>query len=202
MILGDVDPADATPLTDDDVDGLIPTWVISRAELNVAEQINIERAFAWSFDRRRLRQLTGDRLLTIEFSDQLHRRMFGDVWAWAGKRRIRETNIGVEPTQIAVKMRDTFDDARYWHEHSSMPAEEIAVRIHHRLVSIHPYQNGNGRQTRLMADLYLAVRGLRVLTWGGTSLGGGDVGRRSYIAALRQADAGDVTALLDFATGA
>ena len=67
---------------------------------------------------------------------------------------------------------------------------------------IHPYRNGNGRQTRLMADLYLAVRGLRILTWGGTSLGDEDSGRRSYITALRQADGGDVTALVDFATRA
>lgn len=200
MILGGNDAHDATPLSDEDLDGLIPTWVISRADLNLAEQANIERAFGWAYEPRRIRRLTAERLLTREFSDELHRRMFASVWAWAGKPRNRETNIGVDPALIPVKLRDAFDDARFWHHNSSMTAEEIAVRIHHRLVAIHPYRNGNGRHTRLIGDLYLTMTEGRNLTWGGTSLVDETLERRRYIDALRKADNGDYAMLFEFAT--
>ena len=70
------DAAGATPLTDEDIDGLIPTFVATRADLNLAEQANIEAATLWAFGRRRV--ASTDRLLTIDFADRVHRRMFGD----------------------------------------------------------------------------------------------------------------------------
>lgn len=192
------DPAGATPLDDEDLEGLIPEHITTRAELNQAEFENLLRALPWA---ERQAERTGPvELLTYGFLFKLHQQMFGDVWAWAGHRRKRETNIGVDPAQIAERVKVALDDAAYWHEHGTYPADETAVRLHHRLVAIHPFPNGNGRCTRLIADLYLRSAGADRLDWGGRDLGTeGDL-RSNYLEALRTADAGDYELLLLFAT--
>lgn len=192
------DAADATPLVDEDLDGLIPTFVATRAELNLVEQVNIEAAMLWAFGRRRV--VDASRLLTIDFADRAHRRMFGDVWRWAGKRRTRITNIGIDPHEIVTQMKLLFDDVRYWHDHDIFPPSERAVRLHHRLVSVHPYRNGNGRHARFMADLYCQVSREPRLLWGAAqNIEVDTVVRRQYIAALQAADRGDIEPLLAFA---
>lgn len=192
------DPTGATPLTVDDVDGLLPTFIATRADLNLAEQANIEAATLWAFGRRRVASV--DRLLTIEFSDRVHRRMLGDVWQWAGRHRTQLTNIGVDPQQISTLMKLLFDDARYWHDHGTYEPAQRAVRLHHRLVSVHPYRNGNGRHARFMADVYLHITGEPRLTWGtGTNIGIDVTTRDEYIAALQAADRGDIHPLLGLA---
>lgn len=186
------EPDDATPLTPDERDGLIPSHVALRRELNELEQQNILAADAWAFARRRDPAVEA-------FGRGLHRRMFGDVWRWAGRYRTSDKNIGVDAWQIAPRLRETYDNTRYWVEHGTFPPDEAAARFHHALVWIHPFPNGNGRWSRLMADL-LAVRLGRVrFTWGRSSLRTADETRRAYIAALRAADAHDMTALLAFA---
>ncbi len=191
------DATGATPLTDEDIDGLIPTFVATRADLNLAEQANIETATLWALGRR---VASTDRLLTIDFADRVHRRMFGDVWRWAGRHRTRMTNIGVEPHQITTQMKLLFDDARYWHDQSTYQPAERAVRFHHRLVFVHPYRNGNGRHARFVADLYLRLNGEPTLTWGAeTSIEIDSTARRNYITALQAADRGDIEPLRDFA---
>jgi Fic-DOC domain mobile mystery protein B len=193
-------PPGSTPLTQDDLAGLLPTWLATQRDLNQAEQANIERAVRWAFTGRRPVQDVGD-LLTVSFSAELHKRMFGDVWRWAGQHRKVQTNIGVDSHLIDPCMKRTFDDARFWTEHRTWPVEEIAVRLHHRLVAIHPYPSGNGRQTRMLADIYLDALGEKRLSWGGA----GDLIHRTdqrgeYLAALRSADAHDIAPLLQFAT--
>lgn len=193
-------PPGSTPLTPADLAGLVPTWLATQRDLNQAEQANIERAVRWAFTGRRTVKDVGD-LLTVTFSAELHKRMFGDVWRWAGQHRKVQTNIGVDAHLISPSMKQTFDDARCWTEHRTYPVEEIAVRLHHRLVAIHPYPNGNGRQTRMLADVYLDVLGENRLSWGGD----GDLihqtdQRDEYLAALRSADAHDIAPLLQFAT--
>jgi Fic-DOC domain mobile mystery protein B len=178
------DPTGATPLTPEDVEGLLPTWVTTRSDLNRVEQTNIETAILWAFVGRRPVSHVED-LLTPRFSDRLHHKMFGEVWAWAGKRRRRFTNIGVDPFEIATGMKNVFDDAAFWHANDVFAPAELAVRLHHRLVCVHPYPNGNGRHTRLMADLYLHVTGRPRLSWGGgVPLGSPGVDRSRYIQAL------------------
>jgi Fic-DOC domain mobile mystery protein B len=202
IALGGDDAPDATPLTPEDVEGLRPTWVSNRTQLNECEQQNIQAAMRWAFSTRGRRPVKDvSDLLTIGFSDLLHRRMFGDVWTWAGARRRRMTNIGVDPADINVSMKLLFDDAQYWHDNGVFPPHEIAARIHHRLVCIHPYINGNGRQTRMMADLYLHLCKAPPLTWGGQAiLTDAGPARARYIASLRTATAGDISDLLSFAT--
>ena len=192
-------PTGATPLDEDDLQGLIPTWVATRRDLDVVEHENIEAATRWAFGRRRVVGDVRD-LLTVDFTNRVHRKMFGDVWRWAGVFRQRVTNIGVEPHQITEKLRDALDDAAYWHEHGTFAPTDVAIRLHHRVVEVHPYSNGNGRHSRFMADLYLRGRGLPRLPWGGSPLGGEHQLRAAYLAALRDADAGDYGPLVRFAT--
>ena len=191
------DAVSATPLDDEDLDGLIPTFIATRADVNRAEQANIEAATRWAFRGRRVGSVTA--LLSAKFASAVHRRMFGDVWRWAGQTRTRVTNIGVEPFRIVNDTALLFDDAKFWHEHGTYDAPETAVRVHHRLVHVHPYRNGNGRHARFMADLYLHLVQQPRLPWGGGRLDeDGDV-RRAYLAALRTADRGDLGPLVAFA---
>ena len=187
------EPDDATPLEPEERDGLLQTWITYRGELNEAEQANIAAGAAWAYRQRRRD------ILTDAFIKQLHSKMFGDVWAWAGDYRGTERNLGVDPVRIPVELRMVLDDARYWVENKTYPPDELAVRLHHRLVAIHPFPNGNGRTTRLMADL-LAVRlGRDPFTWGSVSLTDVSETRTRYIAALRAADHHDIKPLIEFA---
>ena len=187
------EPDDATPLEPEERDGLLQTWITYRSELNEAEQANIAAGAAWAYRQRRRD------ILTEAFIQRLHGRMFGDVWAWAGDFRRTERNIGIDPARIPVELRMALDDARYWVENKTYLPDEIAVRLHHRLVAIHPFPNGNGRTTRLIADL-LAVRlKQEPFTWGRVSLTDVSETRARYIAALTAADDHDITTLLEFA---
>jgi len=172
--------------------GLIPTHVTCRAELDELEQSGVARAITWAFERRR----TG--LLKGSFTCGLHRRMFREVWRWAGEYRIIRTNLGVQPWEIRQGLLNLFADAATWQKHNVYSADEIAVRFHHRLVSIHPFPNGNGRLSRLMADLLVVARGGQRFSWGADRLVRGEA-RVRYINALRTADAHDITPLLTFA---
>jgi Fic-DOC domain mobile mystery protein B len=186
-------PDDATPLDAEEREGLLQTWIITRADLNEAEQANIDEAVAWT-ERRRDTDILGD-----GFVFELHERMLGDVWAWAGKTRRTDKNIGIDWRQIHVQLGTLLRDTRYWIDHDSFPPDEIAVRLHHGLVAIHPFPSGNGRHARLMADLLIAQLGGEPFTWGGGTLR--DIGtlRDEYIAALRRADQYDFAPLLTFA---
>jgi Fic-DOC domain mobile mystery protein B len=186
-------PDDATPLDAEEREGLAQTWITTRADLNEAEQANIDDAVAWTGRRR------DTEILTEGFVFELHKRMFGDVWSWAGSTRKTGKNIGVDPDQIHIQLGGLLRDARYWVEHRSFSADEIAVRLHHGLVAIHPFPNGNGRHARLMADLLIAQLGGEPFSWGGGILR--DIGtlRAEYIGALRAADNHDFTPLLVFA---
>jgi len=192
------EPHGATPLDDEDLDGLIPDHVTNRGELNQAEFENLLAALPWA--ERQADRTDPVGLLTYSFLFKLHQQMFRDVWRWAGHQRKSETNIGVDPAQIAERVKVVLDDAAYWHAHGTYPAAETAVRLHHRLVAIHPFPNGNGRCTRLIADLYLRSAGADRLGWGGSDLATeGDL-RSDYLESLRTADAGHYEPLLLFAT--
>ena len=187
------EPDDATPLEPEERDGLLQTWITYRSELNEAEQTNIAAGAAWARRQRRRD------ILTDAFVKQLHGRMFGDVWAWAGDYRRTERNIGISPVDIPVELRTVLDGARYWVENKTYPPDEIAVRFHHRLVATHPFPNGNGRTTRLMADLLAVQLGREPFTWGRVNLIDASETRTRYIAALRAADNHDIGPLLEFA---
>jgi len=190
-------PAGATPLSPDDIKALIPYGITTRAQLDQFESRNIQQALLWAMRGTRKPQA----LLTIDFSLKLHKRMFDQTWGWAGQFRRREVNIGNTPPDIvSVWQRDLCDDARTWIEFGTYPADEICIRLHHRMVWIHPFPNGNGRHARIMADVLLKALGQPVFTWGRqASLSSLTQTRLTYLAALRTADRGDLTPLLAFA---
>jgi Fic-DOC domain mobile mystery protein B len=193
------EPAGATPLTAEDLEGLIPSFVATRADLNQVEFENIGKAVPWARQQARRGPET---VLSYAFMMALHRRMFGDVWKWAGTHRRRETNIGVPPHLVASESQMRLDDALFWHGNAVFTPDELAARIHCRLVSVHPFPNGNGRCTRLMADLYLTAIGAESFTWGGADLDTDGSGRAAYIAAIvKAATADDYTDLIRFARG-
>lgn len=194
------EPSGTTPIDQDGLDGLIPDFVATRADLNQVEFENIAKALPWA--QRQARTLGPAGILDYAFMLALHRRMFGDVWTWAGTQRRRLTNIGVEPYLIATQSRLSLDDAKHWHAESVFERDELAARIHGRLVSVHPFPNGNGRCTRMMADLYLTSIEAEPFNWGGTNLDVDGSGRATYIAALiRALDTGDYVDLVRFARG-
>ena len=184
-------------MTADDLDGLIPTDIATRADLDLAELENIVEARVWATGRT----WTAASLLDAQALRDLHRRMFGHVWRWAGTWRRRETNIGAAPEAIQVQLRELLDDTRVWIEHGTYPADEITLRFHHRLVLLHPFPNGNGRHARLCADLLTRPLGRPAFTWSGGELGRVDETRERYLAALRvmDHDHDDIAALLAFA---
>lgn len=181
----------ATQLDEYEKEDLIPTYISTRRELNRAEQDNILAAEDWAFRRRR-------DVLSAKFLKSLHQRMFGDVWKWAGKIRNTERNIGISPHRIRPELMNLLGDCRFWIDRETYTADKIAARFHHRLVAIHPFPNGNGRHSRLSADLLLAYMDQPPFTWGSTNLVKVGDARKRYISALREADKHDYTALLEF----
>ena len=160
-------------------------------ELNEMETVGIAEAEIWLMTNKK-------DILSESFLKTLHKKMFGEVWLWAGSFRTTERNIGVAPYNIQPELRKLFDDIKYWIENKTYPEKEIAIRFHHRLVQIHPFPNGNGRISRLMADLLMKQFGLSALNWGSGNLTEISELRKEYISALRKADNGDYSLLLKF----
>jgi Fic-DOC domain mobile mystery protein B len=186
------EPDDATPLTAEEKRGLIPAHISYRRELNEAEQENIARAQDWALNRPR-------DPVSEKFIKELHRRMLGEVWRWAGKFRLSDRNLGIAFYEIPVALRQLLDDTKTWIEYKSYPPDEIAVRFHHRLVQIHAFTNGNGRHARLTADLLVMRLGGERFSWGSANLQDAGAVRKRYIAALEAADNHDIGPLLAFA---
>ncbi|MES1199944.1 MAG: mobile mystery protein B [Pseudomonadota bacterium] len=182
----------ATPLTLDERRDLKLSYVTLRSELNEVEALNVLAGERWALSRKR------DALDEV-FLRRLHLRMFGDVWRWVGKYRTSPRNLGVDHWMIEVAMRQGLDDVRYWVDHATFPPDEIGVRFHHKLVVIHPFPNGNGRWSRLAADLLAMQLGRERFTWGRGTITAASETRQAYVRALKAADAGDTALLLGFA---
>lgn len=194
----DFDLADGqTPLDDEEKDGLLISSVSTHGELDEFEQLNIEKAIKWTLTRK-FRKAD---LLTEKFVKQIHKKMYGEVWAWAGEFRKTNKNIGVHWHQIAIELRNLLDDCNYWIEHNTYSPDEIAVRFKHRMVSIHCFANGNGRHSRMMADLIIEkIFDKPIFTWGANAdlTNAGDT-RKEYLTAIKAADKNDIAPLLKFA---
>ena len=186
-------PEGATPFDHNDAEGILLTHITTRGELDRWEQDNIVKALTW-LDRTKPADI-----LNEQFIKELHRRMFGDVWKWAGHFRRSNKNIGGPWHQISTSLQNLCDDARLWIELQEQSPDEIAVRFHHRLVSIHPFPNGNGRHARLMTDLLLEnILKHSRFTWGSEDLSRVGHTRERYIAALKAADEHNYRPLQEF----
>ncbi len=183
----------ATPLAPDDVDGLIPSHIRTQAELNEWEEANILEARAW-LARPRVRRVPFDYLFAL----RLHKRMFVRTWRWAGRICQRETNIGVDPGKIAQLLPQALENAEIQLAQSPGNIDRIAARLHHQLVCIHSFPNGNGRHARQLVDDLLSEHRQRPFTWGSADLAARGAARERYLTALRAADVGDFSELFAF----
>ena len=186
-------PPGATPLDRNELDGVKFRHVTTREELDELEQANIQSGLRW------LARSRGD-VLTVRFAVALHKRLFGDVWDWAGRFRKTGINNGVDPVHISVGLRRLMGDVRYWADHGVYDPIECAARLRQRIAFIHPFPKGNGRHARIMADIVLRrVFCAAPIDWaGGHDLQRMNDRRTAYIAALKAADAGDIAPLLAF----
>jgi Fic-DOC domain mobile mystery protein B len=183
-----------TPLDDDEKDGLLIDSVDTKGALDELEQRNIEEAIKWTMYRRKA--FGADEVLTEDFIQLLHRKMLGNVWHWAGTYRKTNKNLGVDKYQISVELKTLLDDCKYWIANNTFGAEEIAIRFKHRIVSIHCFANGNGRHSRLIADVIIEkIFKKEVFSWGSNT----GQARTVYLRALHAADRGDINPLLHFA---
>lgn len=185
-----------TPLDEDEKDGLLIKTITTRKELDEFEQLNIEEAKVWLLKTN----LVVDKILSEEFIKELHSKMLGTVWSWAGSYRDSNKNIGVDKYEIPVQTRLLLQNTKYWIEHKTFSEDEIAIRFSHRIVQIHLFPNGNGRHSRLIADVLINKGfGKDEFTWGSTNLTAASIVRTNYLNALKNADEGSFADLLIFA---
>lgn len=205
----------ATPLDLDEIAELIPDHITTQAELNEWEQTNILeaelwlskfRSFGFNFSTNFHKKGFGGtgpylslaKILDVDFIKQLHQKMFDKTWRWAGKFRTSHKNIGIDWSHISTRVHELCDDIQYQVAHQSYSFDEIAARLHHRLIAIHPFSNGNGRHSRCLTDLFLTLQGAPKFSWGQSNLYENSVIRDQYIKALRTADRHDYRVLLEF----
>ena len=185
-----------TPISEEEKEGIKIKSIITHSDLNQMEQLNIEKAMIWLMRTK----INPDKILSIEFLKSLHKKMFGEVWSWAGEFRNTEKNIGIESWKIPTELKVLLDDTEFWIANKTYPADEIAIRFKHRLVSIHCFANGNGRHSRLMADIIVEqIFNREIFTWSNSNVNDSSKIRSEYINAIKLADQGNMLRLLGFA---
>ena len=185
-----------TPIDEEEKAGLLIPTIATRGELDEFEQKNIENAFQWVEGR----SFRPDAIFTEDFIRTMHKRMYGDVWSWAGDFRKSKKNLGVDYWKIPLQLKQLLDDARYWYENNTYLPDEMALRFKHLLVSIHCFSNGNGRHSRLMGDIIIEkLYKQPVFSWGAVNLSKTSDARKEYLQAVKSADKGDYSLLLAFA---
>jgi Fic-DOC domain mobile mystery protein B len=170
-----------TPLDEDENEGLRIKSITTQKELDEFEQLNIEKAVEWTMRSK----LKSEKILTEKFIKDLHKKMFGDVWKWAGEFRRSDKNIGIKWAQIGIALNNLIDDTKYWIENKTYSPQEIAIRFKHSIVAIHCFPNGNGRHSRMMADIIIeSVFEKNIFSWQESNMVKADETRNRYITAL------------------
>ena len=185
-----------TPLNEEELDGLLIPSITTREELDEFEQLNIEKAIQWTFGKK----WKAEQLFSEKFIKDLHKRMYGEVWKWAGAFRESEKNLGIKSYLIPSELKVLLHDAIFWVQNDTYSPDELAIRFKHRLVSIHCFSNGNGRHSRLMADLIMEkLFNATFFSWGCSNLVKATDTRKAYIKAVKTADKQDLQPLIVFA---
>jgi Fic-DOC domain mobile mystery protein B len=185
-----------TPLDEDEKEGLLIKTISTRRELDEFEQVNIQQAVVWSMKNK----FTLKEIISEEFILLLHNKMFNEVWTWAGTKRKTDKNIGVDKFQISIELKQLLDDCRYWINNQTYEPDEITIRFSHRLVKIHVFPNGNGRHSRLIADIMISnLFNMPVYSWGREDLSKSGNIRKKYLEAIYEADKGFIIPLINFA---
>lgn len=185
-----------TPIDENEKEGLLIKSITTRAELDELEQLNIQKAVEWVIESN----FDPDKVLAEEFIIKVHKKMFSNVWKWAGVYRQTEKNIGVRWVMIPIELRYLIDDTKFWIANETYPPDEIAIRFKHKLVSIHCFPNGNGRHSRIMADIIIeSIFDKEIFSWNNSNMVRPNEARKNYIAAIKEADNGNIRSLIEFA---
>jgi len=176
-----------------DPSGLKHKAIKTRSQLNLAEAANIRKVLIRYLVRRPTMKSAP---FDFSWALKLHAQMFGDVWTWAGIIRSKELNLGSPAVQIEAHLYDLFNNLRVW-ETTGVAMLEQAVMLHHRAVQIHPFLNGNGRWSRMLANIWLKQHRHHITVWPEEAVGSVSPIRDAYIAAVRQADDGDFEPLIE-----
>ena len=163
-----------------------------RGKLNVVERQNILRATV-KYLAAKPRKKTAP--FTSAWCERLHREMFGDVWKWAGKIRDRDLNLGCPFAVVRENLANLLADLHSWSAFD-MPLVEQATRLHYRAVAIHPFENGNGRWSRMLANIWLKRNDHPIIRWPEETIGTESPIRSEYLSAIKLADKGDLEPLI------
>jgi Fic-DOC domain mobile mystery protein B len=178
-----------TVLSAKELKGLKLTHITTLTELDEAEQMNINEGLLW------LSKYTGD-ILSESFMHTLHKKLFGKVWKWAGTYRTTEKNIGIDYWMVSTEMKKLIEDLKYWLENNTYPPAELLAHVHHRMVYIHPFPNGNGRFSRIYVELLCDRYGFEKPDWYVKEEP--EQRRHRYITALQQADVKKYKPLVEY----
>lgn len=185
-----------TPLSEEEKEGLLIKTITTHGELDEFEQMNIEKAIEWTLTKK----FKKENIISEDFVKALHKKMFNNVWAWAGKFRMSEKNLGVNYHLIGICLKQLNDDCLFWIDKETYSEEEIAIRYKHTIVNIHCFANGNGRHSRLIADIIINhIFNKNVFTWSRTNLIKKGEERSNYLNAIREADKKNIQPLIAFA---
>lgn len=183
----------STPLDHDQIKGIRFAHLTTMGELDELEDLNIQKGLEWLNHQKK------SDYLSTEFLCKLHEKLFGDVWKWAGKFRTVEVNISkYRSYDVAPQLKNFFEDAKLWIGSNSMSWEEISAEMHHRLVTIHPFPNGNGRTTRIFTEFVQKMNQQPITSWKASMADSPKERRDLYIKSLRSADKGDFRDLVEF----
>lgn len=188
-----IDRDGSTPLDEDQTQGLKFSHITLMSELDELEDTNIQKGLEWLYAQK------NPHYLHTDFLCKLHEKLFGDVWKWAGKFRKSEVNLSkIRPYDISPQLKNLFEDAGLWISAGKMTWDEISAELHHRLVSIHPFPNGNGRTTRIFTEYVQLMNGRAVTSWKNSLKDTPTERRKCYIDALKKADNSDFNDLIEF----
>jgi Fic-DOC domain mobile mystery protein B len=189
MLIGASIPGE-TPI--DDLSGLKVKGITTRAELNFLEAANIEKVVAKYLTVRPSRRTAK---FNYEWTLKLHKEMFGDVWRWAGVPRMHALNIGLASHVIPENLAMLLQDMESW-PGFGIDFVEQAARLHHRAVQIHPFENGNGRWARMLANIWLKHNRQPLTLWPEHVIGATSEARARYLEAIKKADGGEYEDLI------
>ncbi len=182
---------DATPIPD--ISGLKVKGVRTLDELFPLEAENVREAVVRYLAAKPSRRVAP---FTLSWVKRLHKQMLGKVWRWAGQFRTENVSIGMDYWHIETSAHALLEDLKYWQE-SGIDLQEQAVWLHHRAVHIHPFPDGNGRWSRLLANIWLKQHGSPPVDWPDATIRSVSTLRDEYIAAIQRADAGDYDPLAE-----
>lgn len=130
-----------------------------------------------------------DRVLTVEDLKNWHRRWLGNVYEWAGHER--SVNMGKGGFSFAAagqipRLLEQFEQncLQRWTPCHGLDSEGLVEAIavtHVELILIHPFREGNGRLSRLLADVMAVQAGHDPLDYSAW-----ETNKDAYIGAIHQ----------------